>query len=34
MRILERKPSVVIGPRRDENTSIYTIREQIPENGS
>jgi hypothetical protein len=30
MRILERKPSAVIQPRRDENTSIYTIREQIP----
>ena len=31
MRILERKLSVVIRPRRDENTlSIYTIREKIP----
>jgi hypothetical protein len=30
MRILKRKPSVVIRPRRDENTSIYTIRENIP----
>jgi hypothetical protein len=30
MIILERKPSVVIPPRRDENTSIDTIREQIP----
>jgi hypothetical protein len=34
MRILERKPSFVIRPRRDENTTIYTIREQIPGDGS
>jgi hypothetical protein len=30
MRILKRKLPVVIQPRRDENTSIYTIREKIP----
>ena len=29
MRILERKLSVVIRPRRDENTYIYTIRETM-----